>query len=470
MAAKRPHFRYSRWDGTQVGFDLDADSVLSEINDDLLYHGDLNAALRRMLNSGFSDRNGERVQGIKDLMEKLRQQRRERLEQYDLGGVYDDIAQQLRDVVDTERTTLDQLDQAARDSGDQRRQEVTGDAMAERRMELDLLPPDLNGMVKELQEYDFVSPEARERFEELLDELRQQLAQRWFNQMAGAMSDVSPEAMARTKDMLAELNQMLEDRAAGREPDFDGFMERYGDMFPENPQNLDELLEAMARRMAAMQAMLNSMTPEQRAQLEGLAEQLLEDMDLRWQMDQLSANLQQAFPDAGWNRQFDFSGQDPLGFADAAQIMNELGDLDQLEQLLRGAANPGALAEVDLDRARQLLGAEAAESLERMAELAKMLEDAGLIENREGRYELTSAGLRRIGKHALRDLFSKLARDKFGQHELIRSGLGHERSSDTKAYEFGDPFNLHIERTIRNAVARSGGGTPVRLSPEDFEI
>jgi len=187
-------------------------------------------------------------------------------------------------------------------------------------------------------------------------------------------------------------------------------------------------------------------------------------------MDQLSANLQQAFPDMGWNRRYDFSGEDPLGFADAAEVMNELGDLDQLEQMLRGAANPGALAEVDLDRARQLLGDDAADSLEKMSELAKMLTDAGLIETREGRYELTPAGLRRIGKHALDDLFSKLARDKLGQHELIRTGIGHERSMDTKPYEFGDPFNLHIERTIRNAVARSGGGTPVRLSPDDFEI
>ena len=465
-----PKVRYSRWDGTQVGFELDADSVLEEINDDLLYHGDLNAALRRLMNSGFDDRNGERIQGMKDLMEKLRQQRRVRLEQYDLGGVYDDIAQQLREVVDMERASLDDLQQASADSGDQRRKEVTDDAVAERRMELDLLPPDLAGMVRELGEYDFTSSAARERFEELTQQLREQLAQRWFNQMAGAMSDVSPEALQRTKDMLAELNQMLEDRAAGREPDFAGFMERYGDFFPEGPRDLDELLELMAQRMAAMQAMLNSMTPEQRAQLQGLSEQLLEDMDLQWQMDQLSANLQRAFPDMGWNRRYDFEGQDPLGFADAAQVMNELGDLDQLEQLMRGAANPGALAEVDLERARQLLGDEAAESLEKMAELAKMLTDAGLIETREGRYELTPAGLRRIGKHALDDLFSKLARDKLGQHELTRTGLGHERSMDTKPYEFGDPFNLHIERTIRNAVARTGGGTPVTLSPDDFEI
>ncbi|CAN5886984.1 VWA domain-containing protein [soil metagenome] len=468
---RTPQFRYSRWDGTQVGFDLDADSVLEEINDDLLYHGDLNAALRRMLNSGFDDRNGERVQGMKELMERLRQQRRERLEQHDLGGVYDDIAQQLRDVVDTEREALDELAREADESGDARRQEVTDEAVAERRMQLDLLPPDLAGMVRELSDnYDFTSSEARERFEELTQQLRDQLAQRWFNQMAGAMGDVSPEALARTKDMLAELNQMLEARAAGREPDFEGFMERFGDFFPENPRDLDELLEIMARRMAAMQAMLNSMTPEQRQQLQGLSEQLLEDMDLRWQMDQLSSNLQQAFPDMGWNRRYDFSGQDPLGFADAAAVMGELGDLDQLEQLMRSAANPGALAEIDVDRARELLGPEAADSLEKMAELARMLEEAGLIENREGRYELTPAGLRRIGRHALDDLFTKLARDKFGQHELTRTGLGHERSPDTKGYEFGDPFNLHIERTIRNAVSRTGGGTPVALSPDDFEI
>ncbi|MCB1038252.1 MAG: hypothetical protein KDA94_01770, partial [Acidimicrobiales bacterium] len=336
MTRSSSRFRYSRWDGTQVGFDLDADGVLEQINDDLLYHGDLNAALRRLLHSGFEDRNGERVQGIKDLMDKLRQERRDRLERYDLGGVYEDIAEQLRGVVDTERAALDDLQQEAAASGDPRRQEVTDEAVTDRRTQLDLLPPDLAGLVRELSDYDFTSSEARERFDELTQQLREQLAQRWFNQMAGAMSDVSPEALARTKDMLAELNQMLQDRNAGREPDFDGFMERFGDLFPEHPRDLDELLEVMAQRMAAMQAMLNSMTPGQRAQLEGLAEQLLEDLDLRWQMDQLSSNLQQLFPDAGWNRRYEFSGNDPLGFADAAQVMNELGDLDQLEQLLRG--------------------------------------------------------------------------------------------------------------------------------------
>jgi uncharacterized protein with von Willebrand factor type A (vWA) domain len=465
-----PRSRYSRWDGSQVGFDFDADAVLAEVTDDLLYHGDLNAALRRMLQSGFRDRDGNRVQGMRELLERLRRKRREELERHDLGGVYDEVADALREVVDMEREGLDDLEAEARASGDSRRQEITEEVTSEKRLRLDLLPPDLAGQVRELSEYEFASSEARERFEELMDQLRQQLAQSYFNSMAGAMSDPDPAAMERMKDMLAELNHMLEQRERGEEPDFQGFMERYGDFFPENPQNLDELLEAMAARMAAMQAMLNSMTPEQRAQLQGLAEQLLEDMDLRWQVDQLAQNLRSAFPGAGWERRFDFSGSDPLGFAEAADIMRDLGDLDQLEQLLRSASNPGALAEVDLDRARTLLGDDAALSLDRMSQVAKMLEDAGLIEHREGRYELTPKGIRRIGQNALAELFARLTKDATGRHEVERLGAGNEWAHSSKPYVFGDPFNLDIQRTVRNGVQRSGRGTPVSLLPEDFEV
>jgi uncharacterized protein with von Willebrand factor type A (vWA) domain len=346
-------YRYSRWDGTQVGFELDADDLLSEITDDLLYHGDLNAALRRLLQSGFRDRNDERIQGIREMLEKLRRSRREEIERYDPGGVYDDVAQELRDVVDMERRGLDELARSASDSGDQRRQEITNQVVDEKRMQLDLLPPDLAGQVRELQEYEFTSSEAREKFEELMDQLRQQLMQSYFNQMAGAMSDVSPEQMQRMKDMFNALNRMLEQREAGEplDPTFEQFMQQFGDFFPGNPQDLDELLEQMAQQMAAMQSMLNSMTPEQRAQLQGLANQLLEDMDLRWQVDRLSANLRNAFPGAGWDRRYNFSGQDPLGFAEAAALMDQLGDIDQLENLLRSATQPGALADVDIDRA-----------------------------------------------------------------------------------------------------------------------
>lgn len=465
-------FRYSRWDGTQVGFDYDADDIFGELTDELLYHGDLNQALQRLLQRGFDDRNGERVAGMREILERIRQRRREMLDRHDLGGPYEDVARRLREIVDQERSGIDALQQEARQSGDERRAEITDELASERRMALDLLPPDLAGQVQALQEYEWTSSEAREAFDELMQELRSQLMQSHFNQMSSAMSDMSPESMQRMKDMFNELNRMLETRAAGGDTDrmFADFMERFGDMFPGNPQNLDELLEQMARQMAAMQQLLNSMTPEQRAQLQQLSDSLLEDMDLRWQVERLGGNLRQAFPSMGWERSFDFSGQDPLGFAEAAGVMNQLGDMDQLEQMLTTANNPGALAEVDIERAGQLLGDDAAKSLEQLSKLARQLADAGLIDQREGRLELTPRGLRKIGQNALSDLFSRLIKDRMGRHVVERVGVGHERTYETKAYEWGDPFNLSIERTVRNALARSGAGTPVRLSPDDFEI
>src|ERR1700722_6534461 len=467
-----PQFRYSKWDGTQVGFEFDADDIFEELTDDLLYHGDLNQALQRLMQRGFKDRNGEQVAGMRELLERLRQRRREMLDQHDLGGPYEDIAQRLRDIVDQERAGIDSLQQEARESGDQRRAEITDEVAQERRMALDLLPPDLAGQVQSLQEYEWTSSEAREAFDQLLEDLRSQLMQSYFNQMSSSMSDMAPESMQRMKDMFNELNRMLETRAAGGDTDrmFGEFMDRFGDMFPGNPESLDELLEQMARQMAAMQQLLNSMSPEQRAQLQQLSDALLEDMDLRWQVDRLGANLRQAFPQAGWDRQYNFSGSDPLGFAEAASVMNQLGDMDQLGKMMSTPSNPGARAEVDIDRAAELLGDDAARSLDQLAKLARQLADAGLIDQREGRLEITPRGLRKIGQNALSDLFSKLIKERMGRHIVDRVGIGHERTYETKAYEWGDPFNLSIERTIRNAIGRGGRGTPVRLTADDFEI
>jgi len=467
MAAR---FTYSRWDGTQRGFELDADGLFDELTDDLLYHGDVNSALRRMMQDGMRDRNGERMQGLRELMDKLRQQRQERLDQFDLGGVYSEIADELNDIVDEERHAIDNATQAAESSGDDRRAQTARDAAADRNFRLDMLPDDLAGKVRELQSYDFESAEAARRFEELLDKIRQELMQQMVEQMSGAMQSMSAEDLQRMKDMMAGLNEMLEKRERGEDPGFEQFMEDFGDYFPENPQSLDELLEQMAKRMAAMQAMMNSMSAEQRAQLQQLSDQLLEDMDLRWQMSQLSQNLQAMYPQMGWGQGYQFEGSEPMGMGQAMQTMQDLGDLDQLENLLRSATSPGALAEADMDRVRDLMGDDAARSLQRLAELTKMLEEAGLIEQKEGRLELTPKGLRKIGANALRDLFDKLAKDKVGQHEVDRLGQGHERTYETKQYEYGDPFNLDLHKTIRNALSRNGTGTPVHLSPDDFEI
>ena len=465
-----PRFTYSRWDGTQRGFELDAELLFDQLTDELLYHGDVNAALRRMMQEGMRGPDGERMQGLRDLLERLRQERQARLDQHDLGGVYDEISRQLDDIIDEERHAIDNAQRDAENSGDERRAATAREAAAERNMRLDLMPNDLAGKVRELSAYNFESAEAQQRFEQLLDQLREQLMQQMVDQMSEGIQSMSPADMQRMKDMLAALNEMLERNQRGEDPGFEQFMEQFGDLFPENPETLEELLEQMARRMAAMQAMLNSMTPEQRAQLQQLSDQLLDDMDLRWQMEQLGSNLQSMFPEMNWGKSYDFEGQDPMGMPQAMQAMQDLGDLDQLEHLLKNATNPGALAEADMDRVRDLMGDDAAKSLERLAQLTKMLEEAGLIENKEGRLELTPKGLRAIGSNALRDLFTKLTKESVGQHQLHQFGQGHERTYQTKPYEFGDAFELDLHGTIRNALRRSGSGTPVRLHPDDFEI
>ncbi len=463
-------FNYSRWDGTQQGFEIDAQSLIDELTDDLVHHGDVNAALRRMMQEGMRNDRGENLMGLREMMQKLRDKRNEIKDRGDLGGVYKEIADELDDLVDEERHAIDQALKDAVKSGDERRSALAKESAEQKNFRLDMLPEDLAGKISELEHYDFQSQQAQQRFEALLEKLRNQLMQQYLDQASSAVEKMTPEEMQRTKDMMAALNEMINRRERGEDPEFEKFMEKFGDFFPENPKNLDELLEIMAKRMANAQAMLNSMTPEQREQMRELSEKLLEDMDLRWQMSELAQKLQAMFPQQGWGSKQDFTGEDPMGFGEAMRSMQELGDLDQLDNLLRNASSPSALAEADLDRVSELLGEDVAKSLQRMAEITKKLKEAGLIDQTEGKLEMTPRGLRKIGEKALRDVFGALDKDRLGQHQVERIGVGHERTYDTKPYEYGDPFQLDLQQTLRNALKRQGSVVPVRLIAEDFEI
>jgi uncharacterized protein with von Willebrand factor type A (vWA) domain len=463
-------FTYSRWDGTQSGFSMEADEVLAELTDDLLFHGDINAALRRMMREGMQDADGNRIEGLREMMDKIRQRKKEIEESGDLGGVYSEIADALRDIIDEERHAVENSVRDAESSGDERRAQNARDAAMERQFRLDMMPDDLAGLVRELQSYDFESKEAEQRFEEMLDKLRQQMMQQVVDQMADGMQNMGPEDIARMKDMMAALNEMIDKRERGEDPEFEKFMEQFGDFFPENPETLDELLENMAQRMQAMQDFMNSLTPEQRSQLQQLSDQLMEDMDLNWQMQQLGEKLSQMFPQPGGEQGYNFRGEQPMDMQQAMQAMQEMGQLTDMENMLQQASNPAQLSEVDIDKVRELLGEGSAQSLERLAEMTKVLEEAGLVHRKEGKLELTPRGLRAIGNNALREMFSRISRDKLGQHRMPAEGMGHERTYDSKPYEFGDPFRLDLQRTIRNAIGRQGSGTPVRLTPDDFEI
>ena len=314
-------FTYSRWDGTQKGFDVDADSLFEQINDDLIYHGDVNAALRRLMNQGFRDRNGEQVKGLQEMLKKLREQRKEKLDRFDLGGIYNEIAEELNDIVDEERLGIEQALRDANNSDDPRRRDNAEAAAMDRNFRLDTLPDDLAGKVRELQSYDFASKDAQQRFDNLMDRLREQLMKQTFDNVSESMQNMTPEDMQRMKEMMAALNQMIEKHNRGEDPGFEEFMEKYGDFFPDNPQSLEELLENLAQQMAAAQQVFNSMTPEQRDQLRQLSEQLLGDMDLANEMQQLSQNMQAMFPQMGWEQGRDFNGSEPANFDQAMDVM-----------------------------------------------------------------------------------------------------------------------------------------------------
>jgi uncharacterized protein with von Willebrand factor type A (vWA) domain len=465
-------YDYSGWDGTQEFTDLDVDDLLAGLTDDLLAGGDLDDALRRMLRSGMRTADGEQIPGLRDLLEQLRRRRAELLAEGDPDGRMAEIAAQLDEIEAEERAAIDELVEDAASSGDERRAEVTNDVATERRMALDLQPGDPAGRIQSLQNYDFVSSEARQQFEDLVEELRREMADTFFQGASESLSSMSPEQMARMRDAYDALNQMLEQRERGDDldPSFEQFMEQFGDMFPGNPSTLDELLEQLAERMAAAQAVWNSLSPEQQAQLRSLMEAVLEDMDLRWQVERLAQNLQRAVPDAGWQRSYNFEGEGPMSLSRATDLASQLGQLDSMEDLLQSASSPAALSEIDLDQVRNHMGEDAARALDRLAKLSKSLADEGYISQQGGRTELTPRGARRLGQKALSDLFGQINKDRIGDHSAVSTGSGHDREETTKAYEYGDPLNLHLSTTVHNAVRRGGSGVPVRLTPEDFEV
>ncbi len=455
-------FNYSKWDGSQNVEDLDAASIFDQLSDSLLYNGDVSSALRELMSKGFTRPDGTRVDGLSEMIDNLRSRRSQLLGSYDLSSVYESIAGKVGEVIEEEIAAIDASE--ASPGG------ISSDVANGKRLELSALPDDLPGRMRGLRGYDFVSESAKMHFEKLVEELRNQLIESNFSQMKQALGQTSPADMQRMTQMLGALNQLLEKRAAGQDSseDFQEFMDEFGDMLPQ-VASLDELLEVMARQAEAMSSFMASLDPEQRAELASLFSDLLADLDLGWQLDRLGSNLNQlGFSPGG--QQFGFRGDQSMSLGEAGEMFSELSAIDSLEAFLRNPSNPGALAEVDLDQVSDMLGPDAAKSLKELAKLAKSLEEGGLIDQREGYLRISPKGLRRIADKALNELFKRLDGSGLGEHQATSSGYGVDLEYQTKPYEYGDNFNLSIERTLRNASMRQGQSTPIRLSPEDFEI
>jgi uncharacterized protein with von Willebrand factor type A (vWA) domain len=476
--------RYARWDGSQTIPALDADEIMNALADDVMAEGDLGEALRRLMERGWRGRDPTRpdLHGLDDLRERLRRSREELQERYQLGDVLADVRQELEEIVADERAGIERrLDDAATPPDgakvDQKLSSMLRDAAARRLDQLEALPRDVGGRIRALEEYDFMEPAARERFAALTDRLRQQTLDRFVEGLSEAIQGTTPEELQANREMVRDLNSLLEDRLEGREPsqdEVDDFLSRHGRFFP-GARTLDDIVEQLTQRMAAMQSLLRSMTPQQRAELQSMMDALLRDDRLRWDLARLAANMDQLMPD-GLGEGYDFSGEEGLGLEPALEQIGRLQALDALEDSLADVAGPGDLADLDRERVRELLGDESARDLDALDELARELERAGYLGRRGDRLELTPRGSRRIGQKVLDDLFSRLSRDAFGGHRIDRAGRGGEREETTKPYEFGDPFHLDIRGTIENALRRPTNAPGLRptagvdLEASDFEV
>jgi uncharacterized protein with von Willebrand factor type A (vWA) domain len=472
--------RYSRWDGTQRLADLDADEILQQISDDVMAEGDLAEALRRLMERGWRSGDPTRpdMAGLQDLMERLARRREELRERYDLGDVLGDIRRELEEIVTDERAGVERrLQNAAKDAPDDDTARVARDLAARRLDRLDALPADLGDRIRDLREYDFLEPDARHRFDELVERLSKQVLDQFVSGMSDAIRSMTPEDLAANRDMVRDLNELIREKIGGGEPDAREFLAKHGRFFP-GAQTFDDIIDQLAQRMAAMQSLMRSLSSEQRAELESMMEALLRDDRLLIDLAQLASNLDMLLP-GGLGDRVRFTGEESLSLDGALAQIGRLQSMERLEDALMDVEAPGDLASIDRDEVRDLLGDDSVHDLDALDDLARRLEEAGYLTRDGDRLELTPRGTRKIGQQVLDDLFARLKRDAFGGHRMDRQGRGGEREETTKAYEFGDPFHLDLKGTLTNAMLRdenapaaraARGDRSVHLLPDDFEV
>ena len=459
--------RYSAWDGSQQP-DFNADEVMKALADDLIEHGDLRWAMKNLMSRGMQIPQGGYMQGLRDMIRQLKEQKKQQLERYNLDSIFEQFEERLNEIVQMERERIQEWKEKA-ETAENFSDTLLKDIAERNESQLDELPPDLPSKIKTLEQFEFINPDAQKKFLELLAELKKAMTNTFFQDIENMVNNLSDDDIERMKEMLKALNDMLVKQIAGEDPEFDQFMETYGDMFgPNPPQTLDELLEQMRQQMAAAQSLMNSMTPQQRQALKDMFQGQFGDPELEAEMAKLAKELDFLTPDG---QRYNFSGEESVDFQEAMRVMQEMHEMDDLLEQMQGAERRGDLTGIDQDLLRDVMGDDQAAQLEEIDKLMKMLEDAGYVRSNDNDgWELTPRGSRIIGQKALGEIYARLKRQSLGNHAIPEEGHFGERVEDTKPYEFGDPFHLHMPRTLRNAISRQGPGVPVQLQTDDFEI
>jgi uncharacterized protein with von Willebrand factor type A (vWA) domain len=455
-------YRYGSWAGGRDPLEppYDIGEALDRIGDAVLDGVSPRQALRELLRRG-----ADGLRGLDDLRRSVAKRQRQARQRGRLDGTLQEVRRLLDEALEAERRELFP---------------DPSDAARMRELELDTLPSDTARAVQALQPYDWRSDEARASYEAIDDLLRREVLDSQFRGMKSALENPDPAVMQAVKDMLADLNAMLEADARGEhtQEQFDDFLRKHGEFFPSHPETLEELVDDLARRAAAQQRLMDSLTPEQRAELQELLAGAM-DLDLQAQMAQLGDALRAARPDLAWGGRERMRGEQGLGMGDATSALEELADLDDLEAALSQDYPGASLDDIDEDAVQRALGRAAVDDLQALRRIERELQEQGyLVRDERGRLELSPRAVRRLGATALRRVFAQLESSGRGGHDVQDAGAAGERTGASRAWQFGDEQPLDVVRTVRNAVLRSprlpaSGRTaagPVRLTVDDFEV
>ena len=458
MTRRYNRFRYGAWregpDPLAAPYDVRA--AVEDLGKNMLAGRNARDALRELLQRGTGDR-----PGLAELRDRLRRRREELRRRGNLGGAVD--------------RARGQLDQALTLERDQLAGEETEDArFAE--LELETLPDSVAQSVQALRNYEWHSAEAKEIYDRITQGLRDEVLGHQFDGLKEALQNRDPQMMQQLQQMLSDLNDLLAAHARGEDTteQFGQFMDRHGEFFPDDPKNVDELIDQLARRQAETERLLRSLSPEQRAELMSLMEQALQDAGLADQMAQLGKNLQSLRPGMMRGRPVQGSGDDPLGYGEAAGLMGELSEIEALEQQLSQQHAGSTLDDVDVDAVERQLGGTAAEELRALRQLEQELERQGWLRRDGSALKLTPKALRQLGEATLRKIFADLDAHRAGEHDDQRVGAADERTGAFLPWHYGTEQPIDAVRTVTNSVlrraARPDGERGRRLEVDDFVV
>ncbi|WP_291055899.1 VWA domain-containing protein [Herbiconiux sp.] len=454
--------RYGKYDGgpDPLAPPVDLAEALDAIGEDVMAGYSPEQALREFLRRGGRDQ-----AGLDDLAAGVAERRRELTQKHNLDGTLREVKELLESAVLAERKQLAR--DPLMDEGDR--------ALAQ--MQLDNLPDSPAAAVSELNGYRWQSADARQDFEKIKDLLGREMLDQRFAGMKNALENATDEDRAAIARMLADLNTLLESHARGEDTpeQFDAFMAEHGAFFPEQPANIDELLDTLAERAAAAQRMRNSMTAEQRAELDALAQEAFGSPELMQSLAQLDGNLRDLRPGENWGGGENMQGEEGLGLGDGTGVFQDIADLDALSEQLAQGYDGSRMDDLDLDKLARQLGDEAAVDARTLQQLEKALRDSGTLKRgSDGALKMSPKAMRQLGKALLRDVAQKLS-GRQGARELRQSGAAGDRSGSTREWAFGDTEPWDVTRTMTNALTRTAaerapGAAGVRIEIGDVEV